>query len=180
MNQYKRMFICYYPSILGRLTLGSDGQNLMGLWIEGQKHYGSTLPKNVTERDLPVFKQTKRWLEQYFSGREPDFLLPLDPEGSSFRQLIWEELRNIPYGSVLTYGDIAKKAAVQLGQDTMSAQAVGGAVSHNPISIIIPCHRVVGADGSLTGYAGGLDKKIKLLELEHCPFMYTGSRNPTV
>lgn len=180
MNQYKRIFICYYPSILGRLTLGSDGENLTGLWIEGQKHYGSTLPPNLTEQELPVFKQAKGWLDQYFSGREPDFLLPLAPEGSSFRQLIWEELRNISYGSVLTYGDIAKKAAVRLGRDTMSAQAVGGAVSHNPISIIIPCHRVVGTNGNLTGYAGGLDKKVKLLELEHCPFIYTESGKPTV
>lgn len=168
MQQNKTTFLCYYPSKLGRLTLASDGENLTGLWIEGQKYYGAALPQQKQEgEEAPVFERTKQWLEIYFSGKEPDFSLPLAPKGSPFRQLIWELLLNIPYGKVTTYKALAKEAAARLGKKTMSAQAVGGAVGHNPVSIIIPCHRVVGTDNSLTGYAGGIDKKIKLLELEH-------------
>lgn len=162
-----KTYIYKYPSILGPLFLASDGSNITGLWIEGQKYFGAGLPKEHTKERLPVFEQAESWLDMYFSGKEPDFMLPLSPEGSPFRKLIWDILCEIPYGRLMTYGDIAKSAADRLGKDTMSAQAVGGAVAHNPISIIIPCHRAVGSNGSLTGYAGGLDNKIKLLELEN-------------
>ena len=107
-----------------------------------------------------------RWLDAYFSGREPDFLPPLHPHGTAFQRAVWDILRSIPYGQTMTYGEIARRLAAQQGLSHMSAQAVGGAVGHNPVSILIPCHRVVGADGSLTGYAGGVDKKRFLLELE--------------
>jgi methylated-DNA-[protein]-cysteine S-methyltransferase len=116
--------------------------------------------------DLPVFKRVKEWLSIYFSGKNPAFTPPLAPKGSPFRQAVWKILREIPYGKVITYGDIAKKIAKQSGKEKMSAQAAGGAVGHNPITLIIPCHRVVGADGSLTGYAGGITAKTKLLTLE--------------
>lgn len=153
-----------YESPIGKLTLASDGNNLIGLWIEGQKYFASTVKNEMVERgELPIFQETKNWLSRYFRGEKPAILeLLLAPEGSEFRQKVWKILCEIPYGEVTTYGDIAKK----LGVSRMSAQAVGGAVGHNPISIIIPCHRVVGSNGSLTGYAGGLDLKIKLLELE--------------
>lgn len=157
-----------YPSPVGTLTLASDGKNLVGLWIEGQKYYGDTMPDEVqTDHDIPVFSAAKRWLDQYFAGQNPAISeLPLAPEGSAFRQEVWRILCEIPYGTVTTYGDIAKELAVKMKRESMSAQAVGGAVGHNPISIIIPCHRVVGANGSLTGYAGGIAAKKKLLELE--------------
>ncbi|MDR1323470.1 MAG: methylated-DNA--[protein]-cysteine S-methyltransferase [Candidatus Margulisbacteria bacterium] len=157
-----------YQSPLGNFTLASDGQNLVGLWIEGQKYHRDTLPKKADEQDdLPVFSETKNWLDRYFAGKKPDVSeLPLAPIGGEFRQGVWDILRSIPYGEVTTYGDIAKKMAVKSGKARMSAQAVGGAVGHNPISIIIPCHRVVGSNGSLTGYAGGIGTKYKLLEFE--------------
>ncbi len=157
-----------YPSPVGRLTLSCVGDALTGLWIEGQKYFGGTLPKGTAARDdLPVFHAAKAWLDRYFQGNQPSISeLPLRPAGSEFRQTVWQSLCEIPYGEVTTYGEIAKKAASRLGRESMSGQAVGGAVGHNPISIIIPCHRVVGAGGSLTGYAGGIARKIKLLELE--------------
>lgn len=157
-----------YPSPLGMITLASDGENLVGLWIENQKHFGATIPEDVTPQDdHPVFHIAKNWLNRYFAGEQPKITeLSLRPIGGAFRQTVWKILCDIPYGKVITYGDIAKKAAVKLGRKTMSSQAVGGAVGRNPISIIIPCHRVVGAGGSLTGYAAGIDKKVQLLELE--------------
>ncbi|WP_455651498.1 methylated-DNA--[protein]-cysteine S-methyltransferase [Phascolarctobacterium sp.] len=159
-----------YLSPLGKITLAcdADGKNLVGLWLEGQKHYGASLDEPLTENDsVPLFDAAKNWLDRYFAGAEPELAeLPLAPRGSEFRQGVWEILCAIPYGEVITYGAIAKKMASRLRKKSMSGQAVGGAVGHNPISIIIPCHRVVGADGSLTGYAGGLEKKIRLLELE--------------
>lgn len=155
---------------MGLLTLACDlsGSKLVGLWLEGQKYHGSTIVEGMTEESgMPVFDRTKDWLDRYFDGKKPGTgELPLAPAGSEFRQEVWRILCEIPYGEVITYGDIAKKMAVRLGRTSMSGQAVGGAVGHNPISIIIPCHRVVGANGSLTGYAGGLPAKIKLLELE--------------
>lgn len=161
-------FSTTYPSPVGMLTLASDGENLAGLWMEGQKYFGETIPEAMVERDiLPVFQTVKGWLDRYFAGERPSSSeLPLRPIGGTFRQEVWKLLCDIPYGKVVTYGDIAKEMAAKLGKKTMSSQAVGGAVGHNPISIIIPCHRVVGASGSLTGYSGGIDKKIKLLELE--------------
>ncbi|MBS6195532.1 MAG: methylated-DNA--[protein]-cysteine S-methyltransferase [Clostridiales bacterium] len=155
-----------YPSPIGPLTLASDGKNITGLWMKDQKYYGSTLGAETQEKMLPVFQDTFRWLDSYFKGENPKMTLPLAPIGSDFRKSVWEILCDIPYGEVITYGHIAKIMAEKLGRPTMSPQAVGGAVGHNPISILIPCHRVVGADGSLTGYAGGIDKKCHLLRLE--------------
>jgi methylated-DNA-[protein]-cysteine S-methyltransferase len=148
--------------------LACDGENLIGLWIEGQKYHANTLTGQVTERDdIPVFDETKKWLGRYFAGEKPAVAeLPLAPIGGEFRQGVWDILRAIPYGEVTTYGGIAKKIAEKTGKTSMSAQAVGGAVGHNPISIIIPCHRVVGTNGSLTGYGGGIGIKVKLLEFE--------------
>lgn len=157
-----------YPSPVGTITLACDGGNLVGLWMEGQKYYGGTAGEAMTENDdMPIFVTAKKWLDEYFAGKRPGLSeLPLAPIGGEFRQGVWRILRAIPYGEVVTYGDIAKKMAANMNKKTMSSQAVGGAVGHNPISIIIPCHRVVGSNGSLTGYSGGLQKKIKLLELE--------------
>lgn len=153
---------------LGKVTLASDGENLTGLWLEGQKYFGGTAPDRMVQKDdLAVFKHAALWLERYFAGKRPDISeLPLNPAGSEFRQEVFQILCDIPYGEVITYGEIAKKMAVKMGKERMSGQAVGGAVSHNPISIIIPCHRVVGSNGSLTGYAGGIKTKIRLLEHE--------------
>jgi methylated-DNA-[protein]-cysteine S-methyltransferase len=157
-----------YRSPVGNLTLACNGQSLVGLWIEGQKYHGDTLPEKPEKQDrLPIFEQTGEWLDRYFAGEKPAASeLPLAPIGGEFRQGVWDILRAIPYGKVTAYGEIAKQMAALRGKAGMSAQAVGGAVGHNPISIIIPCHRVVGANGSLTGYAGGIGIKVKLLELE--------------
>ena len=157
-----------YATPLGMITLGCDGENLVGLWIEGQKYHGGTLPEAMLPKDdFPVFDAAKQWLERYFAGEKPPASeLALAPVGGEFRQAVWKILCEIPYGEVITYGGIAKRMAARMGKESMSSQAVGGAVGHNPISIIIPCHRVVGSNGSLTGYAGGIDKKTKLLELE--------------
>ena len=150
------------PSPLGNILLSADEIGLTGLWFEGEKYYADALTQAHIERETPILADTKRWLDVYFSGREPDFTPPLHPTGSPFRQAVWQLLLEIPYGQTTTYGALAKR----LGGARMSAQAVGGAVGHNEISIIIPCHRVVGTNGSLTGYAGGLDRKIRLLEIE--------------
>ncbi|MCL2068841.1 MAG: methylated-DNA--[protein]-cysteine S-methyltransferase [Oscillospiraceae bacterium] len=157
-----------YQSPLGVITLASDGENLTGLWNEGQKYHGDSMFGNMIPSDTPpVFADAKRWLDRYFSGENPGLRgLPIAPAGSGFRLMVWEILCEIPYGEVVTYGAIAKRMAEKMGRQSMSAQAVGGAVGHNPISIIIPCHRVVGSGGGLTGYAGGLEMKMKLLELE--------------
>lgn len=160
-------YVSRYHSPLGMLTMASDGEHLTGLWIEGQKYYAAALKGECKEKNLAIFEQTKRWLDIYFHGDIPDFTPPLLLEGSPFRQKVWEILREIPYGQVMTYGEIAGRIAAQMGVEKMSAQAVGGAVGHNPVSIIVPCHRVVGSDGSLTGYAGGIEKKIRLLTLEN-------------
>jgi len=168
----KRRFEMYYSttylSPMGKMTLACDGANLAGLWFIGQKYYGGSIPEKMTENnDIPVFTVAKNWLDRYFAGEKPAISeLPLAPAGSEFRQNAWNILSEIPYGEVTTYGAIAKKMAAKMGKNSMSGQAVGGAVGHNPISIIIPCHRVVGSNGSLTGYAGGIDIKKKLLELE--------------
>lgn len=156
-----------YTSPLGGILLAADEVGLRGLWFDGQKYFARDLPDERTERETPVLSEAKRWLDLYFGGQEPDFLPPLHPVGTPFRQAVWEILLRIPYGKTVTYGEISKQLAEKMGLERMSAQAVGGAVGHNEISIIIPCHRVVGSNGSLTGYAGGIDRKIKLLELEH-------------
>ena len=157
-----------HSSPVGTITLASDGNSLVGLWIQDQKYFGGSVAQAMTESpDLPIFTAAKEWLDKYFSGQKPAIAeLSLAPNGSEFRKAVWEILCEIPYGEVTTYGEIAKKMAARMNQKHMSAQAIGGAVGHNPISIIIPCHRVVGSNGSLTGYAGGIDKKILLLEHE--------------
>ena len=155
-------------SPLGKITLGSDGENLVGLWTEGQRNFGDTVPNEMLINDsLSVFTVTKDWLNRYFDGKKPQISqLPLSPTGSEFRRNVWKMLTEIPYGEVITYGELARKIAVQRGSGRMSAQAVGGAVGHNPISIIIPCHRVVGANGNLTGFSGGIQMKLQLLQHE--------------
>ena len=155
-----------YKSPLGNITLASDGKNLIGLWFDGQKYYGDTLKSNTQNKDLPIFKLTKDWLDIYFSEKQPNFTPPVFFNSTPFRNSVWQILLNIPYGKTITYGDIANIIAKQKGFKKMSAQAVGNAVGHNPISLIIPCHRVVGSNGSLVGYAGGTDKKQQLLQLE--------------
>ena len=155
-----------YKSPLGEILLAADEVGLTGLWFEGQKHFASTLPNEYISQETEILIEAKKWLDIYFSGKEPKFTPPLHPTGSEFRQAVWQILLQIPYGQTITYGEIARKMAEVKNIAHMSAQAVGGAVGHNEISIIIPCHRVVGANGSLTGYAGGIDKKIALLELE--------------
>ena len=159
-------FIQHYDSPMGGILLAADEIGLVGLWFDGQKYFARDLPEECIERDTPALTEAKRWLDIYFTGKEPDFLPPLHPIGSAFRQDVWGILLQIPYGKTTTYGEIARRLAEKRGLSRMSAQAVGGAVGHNEISIIIPCHRVVGINGSLTGSAGGLEKKIKLLELE--------------
>ena len=159
----------YYDSPVGKLFIASDGENIIGLCMEGQKYYLDKIEKEgILKDDLAIFKKTKKWLDRYFKQEKPEVSeISLAPEGNTFRQYIWELLCEIPYGETITYGELAKKVAKKLNKPSMSAQAVGNAVGHNPISIIIPCHRVVGKNGSLTGYAGGIDKKIKLLEIEN-------------
>lgn len=159
-------YIHHYDSPLGGITLASDGEALTGLWFDGQKYFGSTLSVNHEPKNLPVFVQTKEWLDIYFSGKVPDFTPSLSIKATPFRKAVWDILLTIPFGRTMTYKEIADRIAAQKGLAHMSAQAVGGAVGHNPISLIIPCHRVVGSDGSLTGYAGGTDKKLWLLTME--------------
>ena len=161
------VYTCHYTSPLGGILLAADEIGLIGLWFDGQKYFARDLPSEHTEQQTPILTEAMRWLDIYFTGKEPDFLPPLHPIGSEFRQSVWKILQKIPYGQTTTYGEIARQLADRQGLPKMSAQAVGGAVGHNEISIIIPCHRVVGTNGSLTGYAGGIDKKVKLLELEH-------------
>ena len=154
-----------YESPLGEIWMAADGQGLTGLWLTGQKYFAMRLGEHE-ERDTPVLEEARRWLDVYFSGKKPDFAVPLHYEGTDFQKAVWDILCTIPYGSTITYGEIAARMAAQKGVKRMSAQAVGGAVGHNPISIIVPCHRVVGSNSSLTGYAGGIQKKISLLTLE--------------
>lgn len=156
-----------YESPLGTITMASDGISLTGLWFDGQKYYAQELSEKHTERALPIFETTESWLNAYFEGRKPQFYPPIALYGSSFRLIVWSILKEIPYGTVTTYSDIARETANRQGVKAVSAQAVGGAIAHNPISIIIPCHRVIGKNGSLTGYAGGLEKKLALLKTEN-------------
>lgn len=156
----------HYESPLGGILLAADEIGLTGLWFDGEKYYADNLAAEHEARDTQALGAAKRWLDVYFAGKEPDFLPPLHPIGSAFRQEVWQLLLEIPYGQTTTYGALARRLAERRGLRHMSAQAVGGAVGHNEISILIPCHRVVGTSGSLTGYAGGIDKKLLLLRLE--------------
>jgi len=156
-------YTAQYKTPLGGMTMASNGESLVGLWFDGQKYFGAGIDREHEEReDLAVFEETRRWLDVYFEGREPGFMPPIALRGSGFRRWVWEILMEIPYGQTMTYGEIAQR----IGGNNMSAQAVGGAVGHNPISLIVPCHRVVGVGGKLTGYAGGMDRKVRLLQME--------------
>ena len=159
-------YITHYQSPVGGILLAADETGLTGLWFDGQKYYADRLDPEHEEKDTPVLAQAKEWLTIYFSGREPLFSPPVHMSGTPFQLSVWEILQKIPYGKTVTYGEIAKEIAERKGLSRISAQAAGGAVGHNKISIIIPCHRVVGINGSLTGYAGGIEKKVKLLTLE--------------
>ena len=160
------MYTLHYDSPLGGILLAADEIGLTGLWFDGEKYFADGLDPEHTAQETLILREAKRWVDVYFSRQEPNFTPPLHPIGSPFRQEVWELLLQIPYGQTTTYGALAKQLAEKHGLPRMSAQAVGGAVGHNEISIIIPCHRVVGTNGSLTGYAGGIDKKVKLLTLE--------------
>lgn len=160
-------YVYHYHSPLGGITVSSNGSEITGLWFDGQKYFGDTLPKDYEEKALPVFEKTKKWLDIYFSGKAPDFTPPLRMETTAFRRDVWKIMLNIPFGKTMTYSEIAGIIAKRKGLARMSAQAVGNAVGHNAISLIIPCHRVVGTSGSLTGYAGGIEKKVWLLTLEN-------------
>lgn len=151
-----------YSSPLGEILIVSDGEAICGLWFYNQKYFKSTVDDDLIKKhDLDIFKKATKWLDDYFDGLNPEFDFKLNPQGSDFRLMVWRILTEIPYGETITYGEIASKIS-----PTMSAQAVGGAVGHNPIAIMIPCHRVMGTDGKLTGYAGGIDRKLELLKLE--------------
>ena len=165
-NDLTSEYIHYIDSPLGRIMVSGKGDALTGLWFAGQKYFAETLRQQAEEKYLPVFARTEEWLKAYFSGTDPGFTPKLAPRGTEFRKEVWDILLTIPFGETLTYGGIAAVIAERRGQPHFSAQAVGGAVGHNPISLIIPCHRVIGAAGELTGYAGGLDRKEALLRLE--------------
>ena len=158
----------HYDSPLGGMLLSADDKGLTGLWFDGQKYfaYGLVESEACEEQENPILNEAKHWMDIYFSGKEPDFDLPISLSGTDFQKKVWGILCTIPYGKTMTYGQIAAQIAAEQGAAHMSAQAVGGTVGHNPLSIIVPCHRVVGANGSLTGYAGGIDRKVKLLTLE--------------
>lgn len=152
----------HYDSPLGGITMASDGRSLTGLWFDGQAHFGTTLSPEHEEKHLPVFEQADQWLDSYFSGKVPDCAPSVSLEGTPFQKAVWELLLTIPYGCTVTYGQLARMLNIPC------AQAVGGAVARNPVSLIVPCHRVVGKNGSLTGYAGGIHIKRELLTLEKC------------
>lgn len=154
-----------YVSPMGNIVLAGDGTALTGLWFEGQKWFGAGLTDGAERAELPVFGQTKKWLDIYFGGGEPAFTPAVALRGSEFQIAVWNVLSAISYGKTVTYGEIAKNLTAVTGRKT-SARAVGSAVGRNPVSIIVPCHRVLGADGSLTGYAGGVERKRELLRLE--------------
>lgn len=162
------LFSTIYESPVGKITLVGDENNLIGAWIEGQKYFLSNIKQEVREEEnIDILIKTKKWLDRYFNNEKPEISeLSIAPQGNEFRKNVWDMLCQIPFGQTTTYGEIAKKVAIKMNKKSMSAQAIGNAVGHNPISIIIPCHRVLGKNGSLTGYAGGIDKKVKLLEIE--------------
>ena len=158
----------YDTGLIGELTLASDGESIIGCWFENDRLFGDTVEGPlVANDDVPVFDDARQWLDKYFKGKNPAIAeLPLNPNGSDFRHLVWQKIREIPYGTTTTYGEIARQIEFETGK-RVSSQAVGGAVGHNPLCVIVPCHRVVGANGNLTGFGGGLDTKVKLLKHEH-------------
>lgn len=164
----KRVFYSEYESPVGKLTMAESDNVLVGLWIENQKYFAKNVQLPMEKKDdVDIFDKTKIWLDRYFRGEKPEIdEIKINPQGSEFQETIWKLLLGIPYGQTVTYGYLAKKYAIIMGRKSMSAQAVGGAVGHNPISIIVPCHRVIGAAGGLTGYAGGIEIKKALLKLE--------------
>ena len=177
MKQNKANF-AHYESPLGGITMACDEDGLVGLWFDRQKYFGQTASSPLPEMTVgqkakfdtislcPILEQTKEWLDVYFTGRQPSFTPPLHLNGSPFRMAVWQMLLDIPFGQTTTYGELARRIACEQGRTTMSAQAVGGAVGHNPIGLIVPCHRVVGCNGSLTGYAAGTERKLWLLRME--------------
>lgn len=162
------MFFSKYNSPVGLLIIVTNESSLCGLYKDGQKYFLDSINEELIENnELEIIRITKKWLDDYFFKRNPSTdSIPLKPNGNDFRQLVWSILKTIPYGKTTTYGEIAKEVAHQLGKENMSAQAIGNAIGHNPISIIIPCHRVIAKNGTLTGYAGGINMKKFLLELE--------------
>ena len=161
------MYYCTYKSKIGLLYLISDGESLIGCYLEGQKYFPNNIDNYYLNEELSILAKSKDWLEKYFNGENPSIdEIPLNYIGTEFRKKVWEVLKDISYGELVTYKHIAEKIAKAKGLETMSAQAVGGAVGHNPLLIFIPCHRVIGVDGSLTGYAAGLENKRFLLDLE--------------
>ena len=156
----------HYTSPIGGITMASNGESLTGLWFDGQKYFASTLSQRHMEKQLPVFDRTCEWLDLYFSGKGPDFMPHVFMCVSNFRRDVYEILMTIRFGETTTYKEVADLIAKKHRIISMSAQAVGGAIAHNPISLVIPCHRVIGTNGKLTGYAGGLDKKEWLLDME--------------
>ena len=167
-----------YPSPLGELLLAADDDGLTGVWFVGQKYFARSLAPDSVAREIPLFAQVKQWLALYFAGQEPELEIPIHMVGTAFQKAVWRILRTIPYGQTMTYGAIAREMARREGKERMSAQAVGGAVGHNPISLIIPCHRVVGTSGSLTGYGGGMPRKVWLLEHEGIDLKASGFTIP--
>lgn len=163
-------YISHYTSPLGDILLAGNPTCITGLWFQGQKYYAKGLKADAPEQELPIFSEAKNWLDKYFSDQKPGPMPPLCPKGTEFQKAVWALLLNIPYGKTTTYGELAKQLAQERALPHMSAQAVGGAVGRNPIALLIPCHRVVGADGSLTGYAGGIERKAWLLKLENGEF----------
>ncbi len=160
------LYTDFYSSPLGDILLAADDAGLTGLWFAGAKYYADHPDPLRREKTTPLLAQARQWLDTYFAGREPSICPPLHMSGTAFQLSVWEILLKIPYGETVTYGEIAGQIARQKGLSYMSAQAVGGAVGRNRISLMVPCHRVVGGGGNLTGYAGGIDKKSKLLAME--------------
>ncbi len=161
------MYKSIYHSPIGNIILAANDEMIVGLWFEGQTNIPEDVLSMVDNSDMKIFDSVKYWLDEYFSGHNPSLSrLNFSLKGSEFRQMVWKHLLKIPYGEVTTYGDLAKSVAKDMGKSCMSAQAIGGAVGANPIAIIVPCHRVLGCNGALTGYAGGIDKKFALLKLE--------------
>ena len=159
-------YLHHRTSPLGTITMASDGEALIGLWFVGQKHFGETLGANRCEDSCAFFSQVNVWLDCYFQGQIPHYTPPLHLRTTAFRQEVFQLLLTISYGQTISYGEIANIIAKRRGMNHMSARAIGSAVAHNPISLIIPCHRVVAGNGDLRGYAGGIEKKQWLLALE--------------